>query len=192
MTLILASTSPYRRRLLERLRLPFECEPPGVEESPVAGESPRQLAARLARAKAAAVAGHRPEATIIGSDQVASIDGALLGKPGHFDAAFSQLRRCSGRCVEFTTGLCLLGPGDLALDTIVSTRVYFRELGEDRLKRYLELDQPYDCAGSFKWESLGICLFERLDSEDPTALEGLPLIALSGMLLQAGLDPLGS
>jgi MAF protein len=192
MNLILASGSTYRQSLLRRLRLPFSWEAPQVDESPEDGEKPAAMAVRLARKKAAAIAARHPDALVIGSDQVASLDGRLLGKPGTGERALAQLSACSGRCVTFDTGLCLWPPEDAPRLTCVTTRVHFRELSQARLQRYVALDQPLDCAGSFKWESLGICLFRRLEGDDPTALEGLPLIALSGMLAELGVDPLGS
>ena len=145
---------------------------------------------RLARLKADKVSLIQPDAVVIGSDQVASLDGRLLGKPGDRSRAVAQLKASCGRCVTFDTGLCLALPDGSRMETCVTTRVWFRNLPESQLYRYVELDQPLDCAGSFKWESLGIVLFERLVGDDPTALEGLPLIALSGMLREAGIDPL--
>ena len=190
MDLILASRSPYRRALLERLRLPFSTRSPQTDESPLTGESGAALAQRLAGAKAREVAGPNPGAVVIGSDQVPSLDGEFLHKPGDPETAFRQLRQCSGRSVRFDTGLCVVAPGREPLTESIVTVVHFRDLADTEIRRYLELDQPFDCAGSFKWESLGIALFERLEGEDPTALEGLPLIALCRMLRQVGLDPL--
>ncbi|MDJ0878409.1 MAG: nucleoside triphosphate pyrophosphatase [Halieaceae bacterium] len=190
MHLILASSSPYRRRLLERLRLPFEVSAPGVDEAPAAGESGPALALRLAREKAQAVADVNPAAVVIGSDQVPCLGDELLRKPGSEENARKQLQRCSGRSVVFHTGLVVLAPDAEPLATVVPFTVHFRVLQTPAIERYLALDEPYDCAGSFKWESLGIALFERLEGDDPTALEGLPLIALCGMLRESGLDPL--
>jgi septum formation protein len=190
MKLILASGSPYRKALLERLQLPFQCHCPDVDERALENEPPMELSMRLADAKAQAVAGLYPQAIIVGSDQVASLDGELLGKPGNFDAAFAQLRKSSGRCVAFHTGLTLLRPGASRFSCSVPIKVYFRDLTDTEIKRYLELEQPFDCAGSFKCEGLGVSLFARLEGEDPTALEGLPLISLCRMLREAGLDPL--
>lgn len=191
MPLILASTSPYRRRLLERLQLPFEVSAPGVVETPAAGESGPGLALRLAGEKAGTVAEQNPHAVIIGSDQVACLGDELLHKPGSEERARDQLQRCSGRSVVFHTGLVVCAPGAEPLATVVPFTVHFRALQAPAIERYLALDEPYDCAGSFKWESLGIALFERLEGDDPTALEGLPLIALCQMLRASGLDPLG-
>lgn len=190
MTLILASSSPYRRSLLERLRLPFDVQAPDADETALLAETSAELARRLALAKATAVASSNPDAVVIGSDQVPSLDGVSLGKPGSPKAAFEQLSACSGHRVDFYTGLAVIAPGRDALVTCETTSVYFRELTAAEIRRYLELDEPFDCAGSFKWESLGIALFERLEGEDPTALEGLPLIALCRMLREVGLDPL--
>jgi septum formation protein len=192
MNLILASASPYRKALLQRLLLPFDCEPADVDESPRDGEAPVKLAMRLAATKAAALEERFPEAVIVGSDQVACIDDELLGKPGNQQRAHEQLRKSSGRCVEFHTGLAVLAPGGRNFGTCESFRVHFRELDDGEIRRYLELEQPFDCAGSFKCEGLGISLFERLEGDDPTSLEGLPLIALCKILRKLGLDPLGS
>ena len=183
--LLLASTSPYRRELLQRLRLPFECVPPRVDETPSPGESPATLAARLAEAKAAAVHALHPDAWVIGSDQVADLDGRVLGKPGNFESAVAQLRAMSGREVAFHTALCVVGPGfrESAVDTTV---VRMRDLGDDEIARYLQAEPAFDCAGSFKAEGLGIALFEAMDSRDPTALVGLPLIATARLLRVAG------
>ena len=185
MPLILASSSRYRRELLERLRLPFHISRPDVDETPQPGEAPAALARRLALAKAAAIARQQPEAWIIGSDQVATVDSQPLGKPGTRENAIAQLGALSGREVQFHTAVCLVRGKDVlkALDT---TRVRFRELQAETIERYVDAEQPLDCAGSFKSEGLGIALFERIDSRDPTALVGLPLIALSKMLREAG------
>lgn len=183
--LVLASTSRYRRELLGRLRLAFSIEAPGVEESPRPGEPLVTVAQRLAREKARAVAARHPDAIAIGSDQVADLDGRVLGKPGNEGRAFEQLRDCSGRDVVFHTAVCVTGPAReiaFADRTVVS----FRSLGEDEIRRYLALEQPYDCAGSFKAEGLGASLFESIRSDDPTALIGLPLIALSRALREFG------
>lgn len=189
MELILASTSPYRRHLLERLQIPFSCEAPGVDETPLPDEGPQALAERLARAKALAVSGRHPGALVIGSDQVASIDGRCVGKPGGFDAAAQQLGDSSGRTVEFFTGIALAGPSaDECTSCVETFRVEFRKLAPEEIEAYLRKEQPYDCAGSFKCEGLGIALFERMIGDDPTALEGLPLIATCRLLRQAGLN----
>jgi septum formation protein len=183
--LLLASTSPYRRELLARLRLPFECLPPVVDESPRPGEAPAALALRLAEEKAGEVHARQPAAWVLGSDQVADLEGRILGKPGSIEAARAQLRAMSGRAVGFHTGLCLAGPGfrETAIDT---TRVRLRALAEDEIARYLQAEPATDCAGSFKAEGLGIALFEAIDSQDPTALVGLPLIATARLLRRAG------
>ncbi|MBB5015245.1 Maf family protein [Rehaibacterium terrae] len=185
--LILASTSPYRRELLGRLGLPFETARPEVDEAPQPGEPPAALARRLAAAKARAVAARHPEDWVIGSDQVADLDGRPLGKPGDHARAVAQLRATAGREVRFHTGLCLLrGTDDEVQHHLDLTVVRFRPLDVDEIERYLRTERPYDCAGSFKCEGLGITLFEAIESRDPTALIGLPLIALAGMLRRAG------
>lgn len=184
--LVLASTSRYRRELLGRLGLPFEVDRPEVDESPLPGEAPAALARRLAEAKARAVAQRHPGAWVIGSDQVADRDGRPLGKPGNRETALAQLLAASGRSLRFHTALCLLqagGPAHAAQDL---TEVSFRALAREEILRYLDAEQPYDCAGGFKCEGLGIVLFEAIRSEDPTALVGLPLIALSRALRAAG------
>ena len=189
MELILASTSPYRKRLLERLQIPFSCTAPNVDESPLPGEQPEALAERLARAKAQAISARQPGALVIGSDQVASLDGRSIGKPGGFAAAEQQLRDSSGRTVQFYTGLALAGPAAGECHSCVEVfSVAFRRLSEAEIEAYLLKEQPYDCAGSFKCEGLGIALFERMIGDDPTALEGLPLIASCRLLREAGLD----
>lgn len=186
-TIVLASSSPFRRELLERLRLPFETASPQLDEAPIAGESPSALVQRLALAKARALAAAYPDALIIGSDQCAVIGGRILGKPGDHVTARRQLALASGRRVSFHTGLCLL---DAATDAPqvdeVLYHVDFRSLSEDRIERYLGRERPYHCAGSFKSEGLGIALFQRMAGEDPTALIGLPLIRLTTMLESAG------
>ncbi|HNJ82013.1 MAG TPA: Maf family nucleotide pyrophosphatase [Piscinibacter sp.] len=187
--LILASTSRYRRELLERLRLPFTVQSPQVDEQPLPGEAPRDLALRLALAKAKAVASQQPGAWVIGSDQVADLAGEAIGKPGNHDGAVAQLRRLSGRSVRFHTGLALVAPGQQAV-RCVDVCVRFRSLSEFEIERYLRLEQPYDCAGSAKCETLGIALLEAIESDDPTALVGLPLIRTSALLRAAGIDPL--
>jgi septum formation protein len=185
--LILASTSAYRRELLGRLRLPFETMAPGVDESPLPGESPAALARRLALDKARAVALRRPDALVVGSDQAATLDGvAAVGKPGTHERARAQLRSASGRTMTFHTGLCLWRPQDPPLVDVVDVRVAFRRLDDDEIERYLLAETPYDCAGSAKSEGLGIALLESLDGPDPTALVGLPLIRLAAMLRTAG------
>ncbi|HEY0503932.1 MAG TPA: Maf family nucleotide pyrophosphatase [Lysobacter sp.] len=184
--LILASTSVYRRELLERLRLPFQTARPETDETPHPGEAPDALARRLARAKAVDVAARHPGAWVIGSDQVAELDGRPLGKPGGHEAAVEQLQAMSGRPVHFHTGLCLARAGDEAFEALDLTTVRFRVLAADEIERYLAAEQPYDCAGSFKSEGLGIGLFEAIENRDPTALIGLPLIATARLLREAG------
>ena len=185
--LILASTSRYRRALLERLALPFTVARPDTDESPRPGEPPQALARRLALAKAEAVlasSGH--DSWVIGSDQVAELDGRPLGKPGSHAAAVAQLQSMSGREVRFLTAVCLAGPDGRRLQALDITTVRFRALGDDEIERYVAREQPLDCAGSFKSEGLGIALFEEIDNRDPTALIGLPMIATARMLREAG------
>jgi MAF protein len=190
--LVLASTSPYRRALLERLGLPFTVDAPRVDESARPGEPPQVLVLRLAQAKANAAAERHPEALIIGSDQVACIDSQVLGKPGDRERAIVQLERASGRMVVFQTGLCLLNAVTGRTQTLVEPfHVHFRRLSRRRIETYLDREQPYDCAGSFKSEGLGIALFARLEGDDPSTLIGLPLIRLITLLESEGLDPLG-
>jgi septum formation protein len=190
--LVLASTSAYRRALLERLRLKFEVAAPGVDETPLPSEAPDRTAFRLAVAKARAVATRYPAALVIGSDQVATLlGGEPLGKPGTHGAAVEQLRRLRGRKVVFHTAVCLLdaASGQMQLENVPTT-VVLRRLSDAQIERYLELERPYDCAGSARIESLGIALTERVASEDPTALIGLPLIALTTMLKRQGVEVL--
>lgn len=189
--LLLASTSRYRRTLLERLGLPFECADPGVDEAPARGETPADTARRLAVAKARAVAVRHPEALVIGADQVASCDGERLEKPGTHDRALRQLLAASGREARFDTALALLDAQSGVLQSrVVTVTVRFRTLTRTQIEDYLRREQPYDCAGSAKSEGLGIALLSRIDSDDPTALVGLPLIALTDMLEQAGMPVL--
>jgi septum formation protein len=183
--LILASTSVYRRELLERLRIPFDIVSPQVDETPLPGEGTVDLALRLAKAKAAAVAKDYPEAWIIGSDQVADLCGAAIGKPGNFERAMAQLQLMRGATVTFQTALCLMR-GDVETTVNIPTQVSFRKLSDDVLEAYLHAEEPYECAGSAKSAGLGISLLESSKSDDPTALIGLPLIALSGLLREAG------
>jgi septum formation protein len=183
--LILASTSVYRRELLERLRIPFEIISPKVDEAPLPGESTLNLALRLAKAKAAIVAKDHPDAWVIGSDQVADLCGAALGKPGNFERAMAQLQLMRGATVTFHTALCLMH-GAIETTLSIPTEVTFRKLSDEILEAYLHAEEPYDCAGSAKSEGLGISLLETIKSDDPTALIGLPLIALSGLLRDAG------
>jgi len=190
--LILGSTSRYRRELLERLRLPFEVASPQVDETPRAGESPAALAQRLALAKARDVATRAEgDAVVIGSDQVADVDGEPIGKPGSHERAVSQLRRMSGREIVFQTAVAVVRRSTgFEQAALVPVHVRFRDLGEEEIEHYLRLEQPYDCAGSAKCETLGIALLRAIESDDPTALVGLPLIRTSELLRQAGLDPL--
>lgn len=187
--LILASTSPYRRQLLERLKLPFDVASPKIDESPLPGETPHELVLRLSELKARAVATNHDNALIIGSDQVAVLNGEILGKPGNRQNAITQLTKCSGNSVVFHTGLCLLdtGNGGAQLDDVLF-EVRFRALTQKQIERYIDSEQPFGCAGSFKAESLGITLFERLRGDDPTALIGLPLIRLTSMLAATGIS----
>ena len=191
--LVLASTSPYRRELLQRLRLPFVVMSPQVDETAAPGETPIALARRLALAKANAVAAREPRAIVIGSDQVAELDGAALGKPGNHDRATQQLRSMSGRRVRFHTAVAVAcASSGFLQQALVTVTVRFRQLSDLEIDRYLLLEQPYDCAGSAKCETLGIVLAEAIESDDPTALVGLPLIRTSAMLRAAGLDPLAA
>ena len=183
--LILASTSRYRRELLERLRLNFSTVAPEVDETPLPAEAPAVLAQRLALAKAQAVARLHPQALVIGSDQVADLQGQCLGKPGDHDKAVAQLRAMRGREVIFQTAVALVAPG-LVLQELAQVRVRFRDLADQEIERYLRAEQPYDCAGSAKSEGLGIALLDSIDSDDPTALIGLPLIRTCRLLRQAG------
>lgn len=191
--LILASSSPYRRELLSRLHLAFECISPDIDESPLSGEAPDATALRLAQRKAAAVAVHASGALVIGSDQIATLDGMQIGKPGSHEKALQQLRLMRGRDVIFHTALCLWDgriPDAQAAAQIenIRTTVRFRDLPDEELDNYLRIEQPYDCAGSAKNEGLGIALLEKIESTDPTALTGLPLIALCTMLRRAGVN----
>lgn len=189
--LILASSSKYRQELLSRLHLPFEAMTPDIDESALPGEAPEATALRLARSKAAAVAALAPGALVIGSDQVATLDGQQIGKPGSHEKALQQLRLMRGRRVVFHTALCVWDgrTDNAALQAQIEnvpTFVTFRDLSDDELNAYLRIEQPYDCAGSAKNEGLGIAILEKIESADPTALTGLPLIALTGMLRRAG------
>ena len=186
---VLGSTSPYRRELMQRLGMPFEVLAPGVDETPAPGETPAALAQRLALAKARAVARQRPAAIVIGSDQVADLNGEPLGKPGTHERAVEQLQRMRGQTVVFQTALAVvcLDSGFEATD-LAPVRVRFRDLDDGEIERYLRTEQPYDCAGSAKSEGLGIALLERIDSDDPTALVGLPLIRTCRLLRAAGVN----
>ncbi len=187
--IVLASTSPFRRELLGKLGLPFESASPDIDESAHPGETPEQLVARLAEEKARAVAAKHPQALIIGSDQVAVNDGEILGKPGGHEKAQEQLRAASGKTVCFLTGLCLYNSATGHAQVVVEPfEVVFRPLDEAQIENYLRAEQPYNCAGSFKSEGLGIALFERLNGDDPNSLIGLPLIRLIRMLEQEGVN----
>ena len=190
-TLILGSTSRYRRELLERLRLPFEVHAPHVDETPLAGEMPAALAQRLALAKALAVSAVHPDAIVIGSDQVADLDGTPVGKPGTHERAVEQLRAMRGRSVVFQTAVAVVRASTgYAGTALAPVTVRFRNLSDIEIEHYLRTEQPYDCAGSAKCETLGIALLDAIDSDDPTALVGLPLIRTCGLLRAAGIDPL--
>lgn len=187
--LVLASTSPYRKELLSRLGYPFEVAAPATDESPLAGESPRQTALRLSELKAKAVAGSFPDALIIGSDQVAFLDQKIFGKPGNHERAVLQLRELSGKTVDFVSGLSVFDSATNRSETrAVTTRVTFRKLSDPTIENYLRRDRPYNCAGSAKSEGLGIALIARMECDDPTALVGLPLIELVDLLHAHGLD----
>lgn len=187
--LILGSTSSFRKQLLERLGIPFTTAAPDVDETPRAGEAPAALVARLAETKARAVGKSFPGALIIGSDQTAEVNGTLLNKPGTHANAVAQLSLCSGHTVTFHTGLCVYDARrDVAQVEVIPFRVHFRTLTAARIENYLLREQPYNCAGSFKSEGLGIALFEKLEGDDPTALIGLPLIRLVAMLENAGVS----
>lgn len=189
--ILLASSSPYRRELLSRLGLEFEWQSPAIDETPLANEPVEALVLRLAEAKARALRHANPEGLIIGSDQAAVCGEKIVGKPGSFEPALAQLKAASGQSVDFYTGLCLYngktGQSRLHCELF---RVHFRTLSEAQISRYLHKEQPYDCAGSFKVEGLGISLFKRLEGGDPNSLVGLPLIALVDLLLAEGIDPL--
>lgn len=183
MQLILASSSSYRKELLQRLHLPFECYSPNIDETPLPSETAEQLVKRLSLEKAQKVAEEFPGALVIGSDQAAVLEGRIMGKPGSAKKALEQLRSANNKKLQLMTGLCLLNSqsGDYQLD-LVPFDVQFRHLNDAALKRYIELDMPLDCAGSFKWEQLGIALFRKMTGDDVTALQGLPLIRLIDML----------
>ncbi|AIN15334.1 Maf-like protein [Yersinia pseudotuberculosis] len=189
--LVLASTSSYRRALLEKLQLPFITDAPETDETPHAGESAEALVQRLASAKAQALTGRYPQHLIIGSDQVCVIDGKITGKPLQYSTAVKQLQQASGQCVTFYTGLTLLNTANNSINCTCETfDVYFRTLSQAEIDGYLLREHPWNCAGSFKSEGLGITLFERLAGRDPNTLIGLPLIALTQMLIEQGVNPL--
>jgi septum formation protein len=185
--LVLASTSPYRRTLLEKLQVRFDTAAPEIDEAALPGESPEQLVARLAEAKAKAVAAQFSNALIIGSDQVAVVEGKIVGKPGNHANAVTQLKRAAGKRVTFLTGLCVFNTLSTRSQVeVVPFSVIFRQLTDTQIERYLQREQPYNCAGSFKSEGLGIALFEKLEGDDPNTLIGLPLIRLIRMLESEG------
>lgn len=187
--LILASTSAFRRSLMEKLGLPFSVEAPGSNERRLPGETPQDLVVRLAEAKARDVAAHNPEALVIGSDQVACVDGEILGKPGNRENAVTQLMAAAGKSVTFYTGLCLYnGATGYAQAALEPFTVHFRALERSQIERYVDRESPFDCAGSFKSEGYGITLFRALEGRDPNALVGLPLILLVEMLAREGID----
>ncbi len=192
-TLVLGSTSPFRRELLNRLGIAFETASPEIDETPVPEETPEALVTRLAKLKAEAVRKSWPNALIIGSDQVATIDGEILGKPGSHERAVEQLSKAAGKRVTFSTGLCLLnsrtGNTQVCCEPF---HVYFRQLEQQAIEHYLQREQPYNCAGSFKSEGLGITLFEKMEGDDPNSLIGLPLIRLVDMLANEGWEILGN
>jgi len=190
-TIVLASTSTFRKSLLEKLNIPFVCAKPNIDESAIDGESPIDLVRRLAIEKAKAVASEFPNALIIGSDQVAVHNGQILGKPHNFDNALKQLSQFSGSKVEFLTGLCIYDSESSVHHALVEPfDVYFKSLTETEITQYLHTEQPYNCAGSFKSEALGICLFKKLSGDDPNTLIGLPLIKTVSLLKQHGFDVL--
>ena len=191
--LILGSTSRYRRELLERLRVPFDVVSPDVDETPLPGEAPQALATRLALAKAKAVAALHPNAVVIGSDQVADLNGEPLGKPGTHERAVVQLQRMRGQTVIFQTAVSVVCQASGFEQTeLAQIKVRFRELSDAEIEAYLRAEEPYDCAGSAKSEGLGIALLDAIDNDDPTALIGLPLIRTARLLRAAGIDLLGA
>ena len=190
-TLVLGSTSPFRKNILEKLNLPFDCAKPDIDESALPNETPQALVERLAIEKAKAVAPQFTDALIIGSDQVAVCDGEILGKPHNFDNGVKQLSKFSNKSVTFYTGLCVFDTtNNKALSLVEPFVVHFNPLSSEEIANYLTAEQPYNCAGSFKSEGLGICLFERLEGDDPNTLIGLPLIKLVTLLKTHGLDVL--
>lgn len=186
--LILASTSPYRRMMLERLGIPFKVEASHIDETPQSGESPAELSLRLAAAKAKAVADKFPGSIVIGSDQVATLGREPIGKAGSFEAAFAQLKQLSGQVVQFHSALAVTDGKETLIEDVL-TACHFRALSDEEIRHYLNYDEPFDTAGSAKAESLGISLMESMRSDDPTAIIGLPLIELSRMLRHFGLNP---
>ena len=191
MKLILASTSPFRKALLDRLGLVYETDSPDIDETPLDNESIEEMVIRLAEGKARAVADKHPDALIIGSDQSAVLNEEVLTKPGGYEKAFQQLKNASGQRIVFQTGLCLLNTRTDHLQSLcVPYTVVFKDLSDEMIEHYLKKEQPYNCAGSFKSEALGIALFEKFEGEDPNALIGLPLIKLVEMLSNEGMPPL--
>ena len=184
--IVLASTSRYRRELLERLGLPFSVDKPDVDETQIAGESPLVNCRRLALDKARVVAYRNPTGIIIGSDQVLDLDGVALSKPGDFATALDQLKRCQGRTIHCYTALCLLSPGRAPLIDVVATEITYRTLPDTTLIAYLNREQPFDAAGAVKVETAGITLLQAVSSDDPTAIIGLPLIRLTDFLIEVG------
>ena len=192
-TLILGSTSRYRRELLARLRVPFDVVSPDVDETPLTGEAPQALAARLALAKAKAVAALHPQAVVIGSDQVADLNGEPLGKPGTHERAVLQLQRMRGQTVIFQTAVSVVCiESQFEQTELAQIKVHFRNLSDTEIEAYLRAEEPYDCAGSAKSEGLGIALLDAIDNDDPTALIGLPMIRTARLLREAGIDLLGA
>ena len=189
MNLLLASGSPYRKQLLERLELEFSCQAPDIDETPLPEETAEALSLRLSEAKAQALAEDYPNHLIIASDQAAQLEQTILGKPGTHKRAIEQLLACSGQAVTFYTGLCLLNTrtGKQQLDCIPFT-VHFRQLNRQQIESYIKKEEPLDCAGSFKCEGLGITLFKKMSGDDPNSLTGLPLIRLTDMLLNEGIS----
>lgn len=181
--LVLGSSSPFRKALLEKLDLSFDCDSPDIDETPLKNEHPKDMVARLAKQKAQAIAERHPHSIIIASDQCATLDGKIIGKPGNHEQAVEQLTLASGRAVTFYTSLCVFNAGTNQYEeTVEPFYVYFRELSASQIENYLQKEQPYQCAGSFKSEGLGISLFSRLEGDDPNTLIGLPLIKLIAML----------
>ena len=190
-TLVLVSTSPFRKIILEKLQLPFQCAKPDIDETAHKDETPQALVERLAIEKAKAVTSQYPSALIIGSDQVAVCEGEILGKPHNFDNGVVQLTKFSGKSITFYTGLCVYdSESDKAIALVAPFTVHFNELSQIEIANYLHAEQPYNCAGSFKSEGLGICLFSKLEGDDPNTLIGLPLIKLVELLKQQGIDVL--
>lgn len=190
--LLLASSSPFRRQILNKLRIPFTCATPDIDETPLSAETPQQYVERLAIEKAQALANQYPEHWIIGSDQTSVLDGEIRGKPLTRDKAIRQLQQSSAKHVQFYTGLCLLNAASGQYVSMIEPfSVHFRELSTTEIERYIDLEQPLNCAGSFMVEGLGINLFEKLEGRDENSLIGLPLIGLLELMRKAGLEPLG-